>query len=86
MIVYIADWSLVLAPEECPFINADPDTIYDVLMHVCTKRSELRAIGIRSRAYVEKHYSVNALAARLEALYRDTAGISVPLQATFFAR
>lgn len=78
VICYIVDKDIVLAPDECPIINANPDTIYDVLKHISDNRSSLESIGRKSRAYVEKYYSVNALAARLQALYAETAGFNVP--------
>jgi glycosyltransferase involved in cell wall biosynthesis len=81
VIVYIADMSTVVAPEECPFINANPDTIDLVLRDIMADPSKLLAIGQRSRAYVERHYSVSALATRLRHLYRDTAGVDVPFAA-----
>jgi hypothetical protein len=72
VVVYIAKWAIVLAPEECPLINANPDTIGAVLTELVANPAKLREIGRRSRAYVEKHYSIGALAERLRALYQDT--------------
>lgn len=41
--------------EDMPVINANPNTLYDVLKdYLTTKKHTLRDIGIRSRAYVEK--------------------------------
>jgi Glycosyl transferases group 1 len=74
VIVYVADMSIVLAPDECPIINANPETVYGVLKQALEDRGKLAEIGRRSRAYVEKHYSISALALRLEQLYRETAG------------
>ena len=77
VVAYLADLSIVLAPDECPIINANPDTIQDVLRRVIEARHTLGEVGRRSRAYVERHYSVAALAARLKQLYIDTAEIDV---------
>lgn len=79
VVVYLRDPELVAASDECPVINADPDTIYDVLKRLIATRAELPEIGRRSRNYVEKHYSIAALAPRLRKLYQETAGITVPV-------
>ena len=60
--------------EECPIINADPHTLYDVLRDCATGKYDLDKLGRRSRAYVERYYSVESVAARLAKLYLDTAG------------
>lgn len=60
----------------CPIIRADPDTIGDVLRKVLRERDTLPEIGSRSRDYVVRHYSVDALARRLASLYVDTADLS----------
>ena len=75
VIVYLPDRALAVAPDECPLINADPDTIYDVLKKMIQRRDELPEIGRRSRRYVENHYSVPALVLRLYNLYWQTAGL-----------
>jgi len=43
--------------------------------------SKLVANGQRSRAYVERHYSISALATRLRHRYHDTAEAEVPFAA-----
>lgn len=60
----------------CPIIRADPDTICDVLRKVVRERASLPDIGIRSRDYIVRHYSVDVLARRLASLYVDTAELS----------
>jgi glycosyltransferase involved in cell wall biosynthesis len=83
VIVYIADTSTVIAPEECPLINANPDTIFDVLRSMVAAPKTLLELGQRSRTYVERHYSVSALARRLGELYKETAGIEPPVIGQF---
>ena len=78
VIAFIADRDLVAAPEECPIINADPDSIFAVLRDLAGNPGILPAIGRRSRQYVEMYYSVPALAERLRVMYAETAGIVVP--------
>jgi glycosyltransferase involved in cell wall biosynthesis len=77
VIVYLSDPELVVASQECPLINANPDTIYDVLKGIVEAPSQLEEIGRRSRRYVEDHYSLPALACRLRELYHQTAGITL---------
>src|SRR5262249_8941689 len=77
VIVYVSDLSVVIASDECPIINANPDTIQDVLRQVLEDLDGLAEIGRRSRAYVENHYSVRALAWRLEQMCMETTGIKV---------
>jgi glycosyltransferase involved in cell wall biosynthesis len=81
VIVYIANWDTVIAPDECPLISANPDTIQSVLENLVANPSILPELGRRSRAYVEKHYSIDALAGRLRKLYADTAGLEIELWA-----
>jgi len=75
VVVYLVDPDLVVAPRECPLINANPNTIYRTLKELIEAPHQLEKIGRRSRQYVERHYSVPALAGRLRDLYRETAGI-----------
>jgi hypothetical protein len=77
VIVYLRDHSLAIAQDKCPLINANPDTIYDVLKRLIATRHELPEIGQRSRRYVEEFYSTTALVPRLRDLYAQTAGISL---------
>lgn len=70
---FISDPSRAAAPDELPIINCDPDTVEDTLRKYATDRTSLKSIGVRSRAYVERHHSLDALAHRLHALYRETA-------------
>jgi hypothetical protein len=77
VIVYIVDPSIVLAFDECPIINANPDTIETVLRDLMVNADKLPELGRRSREYVERHYSIEALAGRLEQLYAEVAGIDL---------
>lgn len=59
-----------------PVINANPDTIYEVLRRLAENPEELPAIGRQSRKYAEKYLRIEAMAAELAKLYIDTGGIS----------
>lgn len=52
----------LLEPGELPLINASIASLKDTFRHlIALPRSELRDIGLRSRAFVEKHHSVEAI-------------------------
>lgn len=56
----------------CPIIVADPETIVNVLRSVATSdRHLLHGIGVSSRSYVLREYSIDAFACRLGKLYQD---------------
>jgi hypothetical protein len=72
---------MMVDPATCPIINTRPDDLYDVLKKCLRGELDLRAIGQRGRCYVEKHYSLEAVAARLGKLYIDTANFPDELNA-----
>jgi len=68
---YIRKREYLLAPEECPIINVHPKTLRDDIRRVVANRGELGELGRRGRRYVEKYYSLEALAGRLARAYAD---------------
>jgi hypothetical protein len=74
---FIRDRGYLLAPDECPIINVHVHTLKDDIRRLARERASLSDIGRRGRAYIEKHYSVSAFAARLASAYRDL-GICSP--------
>lgn len=61
----------LLHPEECPIINTHVMTLKEDLRRLVARRGELGEIGRRGRSYVEKHFSLEAFAGRLERTYRE---------------
>lgn len=62
----------LLSPDECPILNVHKDQLKERLRRFATDdRKELHVIGLRSRAYVERYFSVDAFARRLEGAYED---------------
>lgn len=61
----------LLHPEECPIINTHVMTLKEDLRQLVERRDELGEIGRRGRIYVEKHFSLEAFAGRLERTYRE---------------
>lgn len=58
----------------CPIINANPETILEVLRAAAERRTELHDRGLASRAYVERHHDVTMAARRLVSAYRALPG------------
>jgi glycosyltransferase involved in cell wall biosynthesis len=73
VLTYVRSSDLVEATAECPLINVTPDTIDDTLQWLLDNRARLHAIGAQGRVYVEKWHSIAAVAARLGAMYEETA-------------
>lgn len=71
VVAYIRDGDLNLIPEgmrrELPVVRADPSSVVDVLESLLIgPRSELVALGKRSRAYVERWHDPIAIAQRIK--------------------
>ena len=77
---------MMMDPATCPIINTCPETVYDVLLACLLGRLDLDSLGRQSRAYVERHYSLKAVAVRLGRLYIDTAALPPLLTARIEAR
>ncbi|MBP2434213.1 glycosyltransferase [Bradyrhizobium elkanii] len=74
VVCYIRDRAELVDADFCPIISANPDTIEQVLRELAERpRAELADLGRRSREYVERNYSVSAVAVRLGELYVETA-------------
>jgi len=73
VVCYIRDTDMLADAEACPILNANPDTIYDVLLACLQGEMDLSALGAQGRRYVERYYDLPAVAARLGNLYLDTA-------------
>lgn len=61
----------LLHPEECPIIRIHVDTLEKDLRRLVEHRDDLPEIGQRGRSYIEKHFSMEAFAGRLQNAYRD---------------
>ena len=64
----------VIDAANCPIINCAPDTLEDTLKACLDGDFDLKTLGRRSRSYVERYYSLEAVAIRLGHLYLETAG------------
>jgi hypothetical protein len=58
--------------DEIPIINCSPATVKETIRRLATtERAELRAIGQRSRAYVVRHHSLEAVGAVFDRINRS---------------
>ena len=76
VLCFLRNSESMLNSETCPIINADPDTLYDVLKQILSGAHDLVEIGLKGRHYIEHNYSIPAVAARLGELYCETTTLS----------
>ncbi|WP_342712128.1 glycosyltransferase [Bradyrhizobium sp. B124] len=82
VLCFLRDDRMMIDPATCPIINTRPDEIYDVLKRCLKGGYDLNDIGKAGRRYVEAHYSLQAVAARLGRLYCETADLPEDLRAS----
>ena len=75
VISYIRSDELLIDASTCPIINATPASLYQTLKDILLDKHDLVELGHCGRLYVERYYSIEAVAARLGRLYLDTAGL-----------
>jgi hypothetical protein len=61
----------VRLPSDCPVVQADPNTITDVLRDLLSDGQRRFALGESGRRYVEKYHSVEKCSLRLLEIYRS---------------
>jgi glycosyltransferase involved in cell wall biosynthesis len=75
VVCYIREEDLIFVPgqmkEDLPIVNANPSTIYDVLVGLVEERNKLPSIGEKSRAYVERWHDPMKIAARTKEAYES---------------
>jgi len=71
VICYILDELVDTYPEGFPVINANPDTIINVLEEVVASPERRAQIGRAGREYVERVHDIRQVAERLEKIYRQ---------------
>ncbi len=70
----IAPYNASSMPADCPIINANPDTITDVLRDWLARPRERHELGIASRAYAERMHDMRVVAGRLLEVYGQLPG------------
>lgn len=86
VLCYLRDDSMMIDPQHCPIIQADPDAVYDALKACLDGSYDLAEIGWSGRSYVEHYYSIPAVAARLGELYLETMDLPEVMRAKLGAR
>ena len=72
VLCYLRGPEMVINSRECPIINVDPDNLYNILQRCARQEIDLPDLGRRGRDYIERFYSVAAVAERLRTLYLET--------------
>lgn len=70
---------MTIAPDEAPIVNTPPHLVYGVLKSILDGEVDLDDLGRRSRRFIERHYSIPAVAARLGRLYLETSAWPQPV-------
>lgn len=86
VLCFLRNDQMMIDPATCPIINTRPEDIYAVLKKCLRGEIDLAAVGQNGRRYVEKHYSLRAVAARLGKLYIETANYPDDLNRKLRAR
>lgn len=64
VVCYLRDDVVKALPSDCPIINANPDTIYEVLRWCLMNKDAWVEIGERGRKYVEKYHDAKLIASQ----------------------
>lgn len=86
VLCFLRNDRMMIDPATCPVINTRPDQIYDVLKRCLRGEIDLTEAGKNGRRYVERYYSLEAVAERLGRLYLDTANFPAEVDARLRAR
>ena len=81
VLCYLRNDRMMIDPVTCPIIKTSPGEIYDTLKKCLQGKIDLEAIGRSGRQYVERYYSIEAVATRLGKLYAETARFPEELNA-----
>ena len=57
----------LVAPEECPIVNAHPSELVSALRTLCNDEALRRRLGTQGRRYVATHHSLDAVGRRIQA-------------------
>lgn len=70
VVTYILDELVSTYPDGFPIINANPDTIFNVLEELISSPEQRHEIGKKGRAYAEKVHDIRVVAAKLLEIYK----------------
>lgn len=86
VLTYVRDDTVPVSAADFPGINTNPDTIYETLKAIAHGQYDLQRIGQRSRRYVERHYSLEAIAITLGRIYLETGNFPERIQRRLASR
>ncbi len=86
VLCFLRNDDMMIDPATCPIINVRPEQIYDTLKRCLEGGVDLESLGKQGRAYIDRYYSIEAVAARLGRLYIDTAGFPEALNSRLRSR
>jgi hypothetical protein len=86
VLCFLRNDEMMIDPATCPIINVRPEHVYDMLTKCLEGRVDLESIGKQGRAYIDRYYSIEAVAARLGRLYIETAGFPEALNSRLRSR
>jgi glycosyltransferase involved in cell wall biosynthesis len=86
VLCFLRNDRMMIDPATCPIINTRPEQIYDVLKQCLRGEIDLNEVGKSGRRYVERYYSLEAVAERLGRLYLDTANFPADVDAKLRTR
>jgi hypothetical protein len=86
VLCFLRSDDMMIDPAACPIINVRPEQVYDTLKKCLEGGVDLEHLGRRGRAYIDRYYSVEAVAGRLGQLYIETAGFPEALNGKLQSR
>jgi hypothetical protein len=86
VLCFLRNDDMMIDPATCPIINVRPEQVYDILKKCLEGSMNLESLGKRGREYVDRYYSVEAVAARLGRMYIETAGFSQAINSKLQSR
>jgi hypothetical protein len=86
VLCFLRNDDMMIDPATCPIINVRPEQVYDMLKKCLECGVDLALLGKRGRAYIDRYYSIEAVAVRLGRLYIETAGFSETLNSRLRSR
>jgi glycosyltransferase involved in cell wall biosynthesis len=86
VLCFLRSDDMMIDPATCPIVNVRPEQVYDILKKCLEGEVDLEGLGRQGRAYVDRYYSVAAVATRLGRLYIETAGFPETLNSRLQSR
>jgi hypothetical protein len=86
VLCFLRNDAMMIDPKTCPIINVRPEHVYEILKKCLDGGIDLERLGKEGRVYIDRYYSIEAVAARLGRLYLETAGFPEALNSKLRSR